>query len=54
MTSEHVDTQPYERPYACHAYGLAAHCVLPADHPGDHRDIRDRPFQISKHRRQQQ
>lgn len=54
MTSEPVDTQPYERPYACHAYGLAAHCILQAGHHGDHIDMLDRHFQISKHARRQQ
>lgn len=51
MSSEHVDTQPYERPYACHAYRLTAHCVLPAGHHGDHIDMLDRHFLISKHTR---
>ncbi len=51
MSSEHIDTQPCERPYACHAYGLAAHCVLSAGHHGDHIDILGRPFRISKHTR---
>lgn len=54
---EHVDTQPYERPYACREYAIdregtpGAHCVLEPGHDGMHRDIRDQPFHVHYPRR---
>ena len=51
MSSEHIDTQPCERPYACRAYGLAAHCVLSAGHHGDHITNSGQHFHIRPERR---
>lgn len=48
---EPVDTQPYERPYACRAYGLTAHCVLEPGHTGDHITNAGQHFHLRPRRR---
>ncbi len=43
-----TDTRPYyrgDRP--CPARQAAAHCVLHADHDGDHRDIKGDRFRLA-------